>query len=263
MNENENNANVAPSTPIFTVKNIIRFLVLFCFIFVFCPMFTVSCSSIKVNLSATDAISGISVYGTKVADGHPIMLIVVLLPIAIAVMTFVKQIADKISAIVITACAGVDTVVWIVFRIVVKNAAEENGFKCSTSLWYFLNIIFLILIILITVMVLIKKINFDSDMKTFIMGGGVQNSLNEILATTRNLQNNQSAPVNPNVEIIGYCSTCGKPIAITSKFCKGCGTPVPESLIAAAQMKKAMDASTPTVINNQPQNYQAQNNQVQ
>lgn len=50
-------------------------------------------------------------YGERVVDPHPIMLICLLIPIAMLVLLFIKNFADKKTAIIVAVCAVIDTVV--------------------------------------------------------------------------------------------------------------------------------------------------------
>lgn len=88
-----------------------RVLSLFCIIFVFCPSFLVSCSGKQVNVNVMTAVGGMSMYGERVVDPHPIMLICLLIPIAMLVLLFIKNFADKKTAIIVAVCAVIDTVV--------------------------------------------------------------------------------------------------------------------------------------------------------
>ena len=76
----------------FTVKNVMRGLALFCIVCVFCPSFMVSCSGQNMNVSVMTAVRGVSVYGEKVVDAYPIMLICLLLPVAVLIALIVRSV---------------------------------------------------------------------------------------------------------------------------------------------------------------------------
>ena len=55
---------------IFSMRNIFKMLSLVCIVITFCPTFLVSCSGQKLDVSAMDLVTGISVYGEK-SDPYP------------------------------------------------------------------------------------------------------------------------------------------------------------------------------------------------
>ncbi|MCR5272892.1 MAG: zinc ribbon domain-containing protein [Lachnospiraceae bacterium] len=236
-----------------SAKNVIRILTAFCILIVFCPTFLVSCSGEDVKVSSMTAVTGVKAYGETIVDPHPIMLLVLLIPIAILVVTFVKKLAEKTSAIVITACGAVDLVIWMIFKTSVKKIAAENYCEFETTGWYYLNFIALLLIILISVLVLLKKIEMDSDLKAMLTGDSAKDTLNQMSSTVSQMSStvtqiagNVAANVASNVnnintkgkDIIGYCAKCGSPIEYGNTFCTSCGTPVPQSMIDEAEAAK-------------------------
>lgn len=244
MNENDV-ANVTENKSAFTVKRVLQVLSVLGIIFVFCPSFLVSCSGQNINVSVMTAVGGLSAYGEKVVDPHPIMLVCLLIPIAVLVLLFLKKFTDKKTAGIILICTIVDLVIWLIFRATVKKFAEENYCSFKTTGWYTINMIVMILVILLTVLVIVCKMQLDADLITAFTGGGTQNALNQMSATMSQMSNavtqiagNVAGNVSNKVQkenVIGFCSKCGSPIAYDSKFCISCGTPVPESMIAEAE----------------------------
>lgn len=155
-----------------TIKNVLRVLSVICLVLVFCPAFLVSCSGETVNVSAMTAVGGVSMYGEKVVDPSPIMLLCLFIPIAILVLLFIKNIADKTNAAIIAACGVVDLIMWFVFRSKVKEIAEEALCDFKSTGWFVLNIISLVLIILLTAIVMISKLHMDSDLIAAVSGKG-------------------------------------------------------------------------------------------
>lgn len=240
--------NVNGTKSIFTMKNVLRVLSLLCIIFVFCPSFLVSCSGQNVNVSVMTAVGGVSAYGEKVVDPHPIMLLCLLLPVGILVLLFIKKLTDRKTAAIILGCSIVDFVIWLIFRSSVKKIAEENYCSFKTTGWFVINIIVLILIVLLTAIVVISKIKMDADLITIFSGGGTQKVLNQMSATMSqmsstvtqiagNVANNVVSKTSKE-NVIGYCAKCGSAITYGCKFCVSCGTPVPESMIAEAEAAK-------------------------
>mgnify|MGYP002513695579 CR=1 FL=1 len=89
MNENTKEFNLR-----FTVRNVLRALCALCTVFVFCPAFLVSCSGQNIKVSVMTAVGGMSAYGEKVVDPHPIMLVCLLIPVVALVLLFVKKLTD-------------------------------------------------------------------------------------------------------------------------------------------------------------------------
>lgn len=231
-----------------TPKKIMRILSIFCVIFVFCPSFLVSCSGQKMNVTVMTAVGGMSMYGEKVVDPHPIMLICLLLPIAMLVLLFMKKFSDRKTAIIVASCAAVDTVVWLIFRATVKKLVEENYCSFKTTAWYVLNIIALLLILTLSILVILKKIQIDIDLIAKVSNSDMQGKLDQVTNAV-NVMSNQVSEMASNVvanvsskknksDIMGYCSKCGSGIEYGLKFCTSCGTPVPQEMIAEAEEKK-------------------------
>ena len=241
-------SNVAQGNSLFTVKRVLRVLALLLIVFVFCPSFLVSCSGQNVNVSVMTAVGGVSAYGEKVVDPHPIMLICLLLPIVMLVVLFAKKILDTTVAIISFVAAAIDFVIWLVFRSSVKKLAEDNYCDFKTTGIYVINIIVLILILLLTLMMIIKKLEMESDLIQIFTGGSTQKALDQMSSAVNQMSTAVSqmagnvvsniAEKNNKVSVIGYCQKCGSGIPYDCKFCTSCGTPVPEELILAAEEKK-------------------------
>ena len=236
-------------TSMFTIKNILRVLSLLCVVFVFCPSFLVSCSGQDLNVSVMTAVGGVeTTYGGRIVDPHPIMLICLLIPVASLVLLFIKKFTDNKTALIISACGLVDFIVWLIFRSSVKKVAEENYCSFKTTGWYVVNIIALILIMLLSALVVIAKIQMDADLITVFSNGGTKGALDQMSATMSQMSSAVSqlaGNVATNIgnkkqkeNAIGFCSKCGSPIAYGCKFCTSCGTPVPESMLAEAEAAK-------------------------
>lgn len=213
----------------FTVKRVLRILSYFLTLFVFLPSFLVSCSSQTVEVNVFTAVGGVEMYGEKVVDPHPIMLLCLLLPITILILLYIKKFADKKNALIISVCAAVDLIMWFIFRSGVKKLAEENYCELKTTAWYYINIIFIITVIAISVMVVRSILQMDEDLFAKIKGNNnTQKILDDISTKITNISNNISKEDLTKENIVGYCTQCGKPLTEGSKFCTYCGAPVVE-----------------------------------
>lgn len=236
----ENNRKI-----VITVKKVLKALSLICFVIVFCPTFLVSCSGQNMNVSVMTAVGGVSISGERVVAPHPIMLLCLIIPMAVFILLSIKKYTDKKNASIIAIGGGVDLIIWIIFRSGVKKAAEDIGFTFKTTGWYVINIIFLMLIILLTSLIVVGKLQMESDLIAVLSGKETQNALNQMSATMSQMStavtqwagnvasnvNNRNKVKNP----IGFCAKCGTPIGYGSHFCTSCGTPVPQSLIDEAE----------------------------
>lgn len=231
-----------------TIKNVLRVLSVLCIIFVFCPSFLVSCSDQTIKVNVMTAVGGLSSYGQTVVDPHPIMLICLLIPVAVLVLMFIKKFTDSKTALITAICGVVDIIVWFIFRSSVKKLAEENLCEFKSTGWYVLNIIALLLIILLSALVLLMKIQMDTDLIKLFSGGGTKEALGQMSAAMGQMSSAVSqlaGNVATNIgnkkqkeDAIGFCAKCGSPIAYGCKFCISCGTPVPESMLAEAEAAK-------------------------
>lgn len=164
----------------FTVKRVLRVLALLCIIFVFCPSFLVSCSGQDVKVSVMTAVGGVSMYGEKVVDPYLIMVICLLISAAMLVLLFVKKFADNMTGIMILAGAVIDFIVWIIFRASVKKVAEENYCEFKSTVWFALNVIALLLIILLTILIALRKAQMDSELAAKFTREGTQRALSQM-----------------------------------------------------------------------------------
>lgn len=247
--------------PVITVKNVLRVMSVLFVLFFFCPTFLVSCSGKTIDVSAANAMTGIKVHGEKVANAHPIMIIALLLPLAIAVAFFIKKWSDSQLALGAAAFGAVDFLVWVIFKSSVYKIADENYCEAKTTGFYTFNMLLLICFTALAVLVVLKKLDMETDLVKLATGQEAKKALDQVSVAVNKMSNSvsqmadsvvtsvsQSAAnngqnnanntrqiaVDPD-DIIGFCSKCGKPLVKESKFCASCGTPVPESLLAEAE----------------------------
>lgn len=243
-----------------TVKNIIRTLTFCCVILFFCPMFMVSCSDSDwgvdtdlIKVSAVTAIKGISSYGETLVSPQPVIALCLLLPVAVLVFLFIKKFTDKQTSAAVCGMTVLDLIIWIIFRTSAKKFAEDAQCQFKTTGWYVINIIALLLILIFTVLILINRLQMQTDLMDVFSKKDIHNAMGQMSDTVGHFSNTMSqmaGNVAGNIrkrtmkeDIIGYCAKCGKPITYGHKFCISCGTPVPESMIAEAEAaRKAAEA---------------------
>lgn len=232
----------------FTIKKILRALSIFCTFFVFMPSFLVSCSGQDVEVNVMTAVSGVEMYGEKVVDPHPLMLLCLFIPIAVFAITFVKKLVDKSKAALIAALTVVDTILWIVFKSTTKSLADQNYCSFKTTAWYWINFIFLIFIIVLSVLVIIDKFKIDSDLSKSLSNndtkkvlGQLSDKISEVSNKVTTIAGETISDISKSIkkeDIIGYCVKCGSALTYDSKFCTKCGEPLPDSLKEKAELRK-------------------------
>jgi hypothetical protein len=244
--EANNDVNLEVKRALITPKKIMKILFLLCIVCVFCPTFLVSCSGKEVEVNAMTAVKGMSMYGETVVKPHPIMLICLILPIAAGIVLFAKKFTEKKVAMITLACTVVDFITWLVFKTSVKKIAEQNYCTMKVTGWFYLNMISLVLIIILSLMVLIEIVQLDTDLIVMFSGGGTQAAVNQVGAAVNQMTNEVNKLVSnitsnagdKRKDRIGFCSKCGASLTYGSKFCSSCGTKIPENILEKAEKKE-------------------------
>ena len=207
----------------FTMRKVLRVLSVLCIAFVFCPAFLVSCSGQEANIDVMTAVGGVSMYGEKVVEPHPFMLICLFIPIAVLIMLFIKRIENKKIALSAVIFFGIDFVIWFIFRATVKKISEENYCNFKTTGWFVLNVVVMLVIILLSVLILMKRADMENTVTEIFTGNKTVNVVQENLGEFR--------------ADAGFCMNCGHPLIAGNQFCTSCGTPIPHDMVP----EKAMD----------------------
>ncbi len=216
-----------------TVKNILRIMVLLCIIFVFCPVFLVSCSGQKIEMSLIDVLGGMSTtYGDTIVEAQPILIIGIILPILSLIFLFSKK-KERRAAVVTCICTVADLVMWLIFKSKAEAAATEEGATFETLGTYTFNIIVLVLIAVISLLVVINKIQLETDIVAMAKG------ISTNVSGDRSTESPHELPhsVKAEKKALGYCAKCGKAIYTNDMFCAVCGTPVPKELLIVDEEK--------------------------
>ena len=165
---------------LFTARQIMRVLSFICIIVVFCPSFLVSCSGQSKGISVMTAVGGLSVYVESIAKPQPLMLICLLLPAVILALLFMKKLPEKQNALIIVICGISDFVIWMIFKAVVKKIAEDHYCEFKTTGWYLLNNLALFFLILFAILILLQKLEMDTDILSLLSGGGTKEAMNKM-----------------------------------------------------------------------------------
>ena len=182
MNRKEEESYMAENNgkSLFTARQIMRVLSFICIVVVFCPSFLVSCSGQSKGISVMTAVGGLSVYGESIAKPQPLMLICLLLPAVILALLFMKKLPEKQNALIIAICGISDFVIWMIFKAVVKKIAEDHYCEFKTTGWYLLNNLALFFLILFGILILLQKLEMDTDILSLLSGGGTQGAMNKM-----------------------------------------------------------------------------------
>ena len=173
----------------FKVSRVIRILLLMCMIFVFCPMFFVSCSGQTVDVSVMTAVKGIKVYGENIIRPQPIMLITLLIPLAVIFVSFSKKFTPSKAATCSMICMIVDFIVWLIFKSAAVRIAKENMCMFEISAWFYLNMSVIILLIILNLLVVSHILQFDTDLCSFVTGTSKQDSDNKSSGIQESIKN--------------------------------------------------------------------------
>lgn len=182
MNRKEEESYMAENNgkSLFTARQIMRVLSFICIIVVFCPSFLVSCSGQSKGISVMTAVGGLSVYGESIAKPQPLMLICLLLPAVILALLFMKKLPEKQNALIIAICGISDFVIWMIFKSVVKKIAEDHYCEFKSTGWYLLNNLALFFLILFAILILLQKLEMDTDILSLLSGGGTEGAMNKM-----------------------------------------------------------------------------------
>ena len=182
MNRKEEESYMAENNgkSLVTARQIMRVLSFICIVVVFCPSFLVSCSGQSKGISVLTAVGGLSVYGESIAKPQPLMLICLLLPAVILALLFMKKLPEKQNALIIVICGISDFVIWMIFKAVVKKIAEDHYCEFKTTGWYLLNNLALFFLILFAILILLQKLEMDTDILSLLSGGGTKEAMNKM-----------------------------------------------------------------------------------
>lgn len=231
---------------VFNIKHMLRIITFVVIVFVFCPAFSVSCYGQSLDISAMDIAFGIKMryqsYEEQVVEAQPVLLVTLIIPIVILVALFLKdqKCNQKTKSLITAICSGIDLVVWIIFKIEVKKAAQEYGMTYSTEIIYYLNFILLIVLLVFSLLAYLGKIGLESDAASTVSGMTSQIKGQASNVMQQNFSNINIPKVSFTVSVpdqsnglpkIGYCQFCGNALYKEDRFCVKCGARVPKDLL--------------------------------
>ena len=247
--------------PFFSIRNIIRGILILLSVFVFCPSVLVSCSGEKIGtISAWQMIKGFEL-GGELIDAYPFFVLMLLIPIAIFVLSFIQKINKKTLGIITFAASLVDIILWIVFFVMIKAGVEEFSCECKPTFWYVINLVFQAASTAAGLLVMIGVLDMDGFAPTkqqFVnsvnngyfdyggacgqnsygfggpqQAGGTAYSADPFAGASAPAAPAPAAPAAP--KIIGFCPRCGNQLRAGSAFCNACGNPLPPEIRAISE----------------------------
>ncbi len=199
-------------------KTALKALALLLIILFFVPSFAVSCSGQTFNVSAFSAMGGYeSDTLGQVSNPQPILIVLLLLPIAMGVIMFLKQLVneEKKQSLVMLILGVVDFIGWIIFRSKVISFCAENMCDVSTKFSYVLNVLGTLAVALIG-----AGIYFG-----FITDEGIHIGS---ISVSGGAGTGATAAVGPTKK----CKFCGAANITANKFCTSCGQQfAPETVV--------------------------------
>ena len=208
MNQEEN------KTVKLSVRRTLKLICFICMIIFFIPTFVVSCSSQEMKISASNVAEGIKSpsFGT-IANAQPIVYILLLIPIAMLVMLYVKKYKDnqKLISKVFLALSVIDIVIWFVLRHGINSKAEEEGCIAKTTLTFKINIILWIIVAILSWMLYKKKLLLSTELLSEEIVEKVKDSVKETAAIDENARK---------------CPKCGAVVKADNQFCTSCGAKI-------------------------------------
>lgn len=195
----------------------------------FMPFFLVSCGSQMISISGSDMAFGNSNYGM---DGSFMMLLLFLLPICIAIISFSKQ-YNKLQSITKyqDIAAIISSVISLLLLYWAYSQISEEVLRYSAKLEIKIGFIFTV----ITNIAIISVIIYDKlQQNSMVTTSSLKVISEKIISTLLNnpniqrliLKDNQGNVESEIDRSIVFCKNCGNKIRENENFCSQCGTKV-------------------------------------
>lgn len=182
-----------------TVLKIFALIMEICF---FLPLCTVSCSGQKLPINGLDATFGTKAMGETI-EGNILCILLMLIPIAILAVLFMKNLYEKTYAYLITGAVPlVQLIILFVFKSRIIEQAEEYSATVKFNNGFYMNIISSILVIIVSAVMYYMIYKMDLPVVSASYGQNIQTS-------------NQMSKKK--------CTSCGAMVNEDAKFCSKCG----------------------------------------
>jgi hypothetical protein len=84
-------------------------------------------------------------------------------PILVFILLFIKQVIDKLKAIIIAGAIAIDLFFWYRFYSVAQTLATQYYCTFGTTIWFKMNIICLIIVFIVSILTLLRVFDMDTD----------------------------------------------------------------------------------------------------
>ncbi len=170
----------------------------------FVPSFFVSCASQEVNVSAVGLTVGYRSQGTTFSDPMIWVSFLLLLPIALIVLSFIKPIREFILSIIVLSAGALQSLLWLIMAALVASYADNNYCGFGYRFGFFYNILSILILLAGGGLLLYQTL---TEKKTNLMGQPV-------------MTGQQSIAMKPGT---WRCDQCGSVNDPAWKFCMKCG----------------------------------------
>lgn len=226
-------SNKTKKPEIINLKNLLRLLSLIIVYFFFVPVFLVSCSGQKVNVSGVRVATGDYQSIVGATSSHFLAFFLLLIPIGIIVVWTIRNLKDDKKAIISAHLATIDIIAWMLFKMRIKSFASNNYLTFKTTAGYRLNQFVLLIVLIFSTLIALKILRAEMPLRELAadIGRKLQDILLKYQSHGENInpkpkQANSYYTENKQDEVTRppkFCGNCGSPIAPGDKFCNHCG----------------------------------------
>lgn len=233
MDNNVNVSNNKNSLKI-NIKSIIKAISLVLIVMFFFPLFSISCQGKTVKFSAAKLTTGYSFQGQKLLDGNIICSLLIIIPIAVLVSTFVIK-KFKILNLV----SGISGLINIIILLAIIRKAEAETALLEFKLCFGFYLSFLLNLILIALAVcvqlgIIHKVPIlqiielpDAVPRVCSQCGAILKA--DFLFCGECGKKYEEVAITSEPEVsIKHCPNCGAEMEKNAKFCAFCGFNIKE-----------------------------------
>lgn len=211
-----------------SLKKIVRIITVVLMVCFFIPTSVVSCSGQELNVTAANAMFGYATEYQQVTEPEAILSILLLIPLAVLVLTFIKRVRKNGLGIITIFAGVIMTVTWTQFKSGVENVASYYMCEVKMTGGYTISVIASVMLALMGIVCLITQTNsLDNQRKCSSCGSIVSGKM--AFCTKCGTKLEETVLQNTNTSEVGWrCSKCGMLLKEEAKFCQGCGTPKSE-----------------------------------
>ena len=212
----------------FKIKHLMRIISLVAILIFFLPTFIVSCSDQTVSVSAVRLVGGVKYYGEYLINPQLWVLLLLALPVILLILWIANKATSlQMKNIITIVISAADIILWAVLSEKLSNWAEENLCGHSTTFWFGLNIVLLIIAIIIAIVMSILKISDEFSIRDIV----ARTDSEQLEAGFKNIAAGAASIAGGVAEIAKNavdedrweCPNCNEKMPGKAKFCSNCG----------------------------------------